>query len=82
MAKVKIESLKQFVKERDAALLSLDRKKIEVYAKKYDVPLPKDETIFWAMVHKCIMSINSATFEQKQKSYDWLIDHGFKSYIS
>ena len=46
MAKVKIESLKQFVKERDAALLSLDRKKIEVYAKKYDVPLPKDETVF------------------------------------
>ena len=84
MARVNVKSInmKQFVRERDAALLSLDRKKIEAYAKKYDVPLPKDETVFWAGIHKCIISINSATLEQKQKSHDWLVEHGFKPYIS
>lgn len=51
--------------------------------KKYQVRFePENETAFWAGVHKAIIGINSATSEQKQKSRDWLIAHGFKPYIA
>jgi hypothetical protein len=46
------------------------------------VPIPENETVFWAGVHKAIMGIKSATFEQKQNSFDWLIEHGFNPHIS
>lgn len=72
----------QFVKERNEALLSLDKKKIKAYMKKYHVRFePADETVFWAAIHKAIIGINTATAEQKAKSRDWLAAHGFKPYI-
>lgn len=73
--------MNKFVKERDEALLSLDKKKIQKYAKKYRISIPKNETVFWAGVHKAIISINSASEEQKKQSYDWLNERGFKPYI-
>lgn len=75
--------MKEFVKERDEALLSLNKQKILAYMKKYHINYkPNSETVFWAGIHKAIIGINSATAEQKQKSHDWLISHGFKPYIS
>ena len=73
--------IKQFVKDRDAALLSLDREKIVAYCNKYGVPVPDDEKVFWAGVHKGIVAMNSATDEQKYDSVMWLINHGFKTTI-
>lgn len=74
--------ISQLVKERDEALLSLDKKKIKAYMKKYNVSFePENETTFWAAVHKSIISIKSATDEQRAKSYNWLIQNGFKPYI-
>lgn len=70
--------LKQFVKERNEALLSLDKDKIVAYMKKYDVKVPPDR-VFWASVHKAILGIN-VTMEQKENSKIWLIEHGFKPY--
>lgn len=72
---------KKFVKERDEALLSLDEKKIKRYCKKWGVPIPTDETVFWAGVHKCIVNINSAPLEKKLQSAAWLNQHGFKTTI-
>lgn len=71
-----------FVKERDEALLSLDKRKILRYAEKYGVNLPTSETAFWAGVHKAIFALSSATDEQKEKSYKWLREHGFSPYIA
>lgn len=65
-----------FVKERNEALLSLDREKIERYAKKYGIPLPDSEEAFWRGVHKAICHITDIPFEVRQKSADWLFDHG------
>lgn len=68
--------IKTFCRERDEALLSLDKKKIEQYAKKYCIELPKDEEAFWRGVHKAICNIKSIPFEVRQKSADWLFEHG------
>ena len=73
--------MKQFVKDRDSAFLSLNKSKILAYCKKYDVSVPVDGDIFWAGVHKAILHINSATPEQKDNSAKWLISHGFSTEI-
>ena len=75
-------NMKKFVKERDEALLSLDKDKILAYCKKYGVRMPENETVFWAGVHKAIIYLDSATAEQKLDSMMWLIQHGFKPGIS
>lgn len=72
------KKIENFVKERDEALLSLDKAKILAYAEKYDVRFPKNELVFWASVHKSILAINSADEAQKAKSKAWLLKHGFK----
>lgn len=69
--------IKKYVKERDAALLSLDKRKIQLFMQNYCIPVPKDETIFWAGVHKAILHINAASREQRFDSLAWLIEHGF-----
>lgn len=66
-------SLVDFIKDRDE---SLDKEKILAYCRKYCIAMPKNELAFWAGVHKSIMHINSATDEQKQRSCEWLTNHG------
>ena len=65
-----------FIKERNEALLSLDRKKIERYCKKHGITMPTDDEAFWRGVHKAICAITSIPFEVRQKSADWLFEHG------
>lgn len=72
-----MNELKQYVKERDEALLSLDEKRILLFCKRYDIQVPQSSEAFWAGVHKAILHLNAATWEQKQASYDWLMEHGF-----
>lgn len=74
--------IEKFCKERDAAFLSLDEKKIRAFARKYVIPVPKNELVFWAGVHKAIVHLNSATNEQKTASIIWLIEHGFSPDIA
>ena len=58
--------IERFVKERNEALFSLDRKKIEAYLIKYgetefaDTP----DLLFWAGVYKAICGIKCAPPEQ------------------
>ena len=73
---------KQFVRDRDKALLSLDKEKIIAYCNKYGVPIPDKEIVFWAGVHKGIVAMNASTAEQKFNSAMWLIENGFKPGIS
>lgn len=70
--------LNNFVKERNEALLSLDRDKILAYMKKYQVSTPTDDNeVFWASIHKAILVI-SAPEDKKEQSRKWLREHGFK----
>lgn len=70
--------INKFVKERNEALLSLDKKKITAYAKKYWVSMPKDELIFWAGIHKARLGIKDFPDDEKEKSRIWLKENGFK----
>ena len=73
-----ISNMKQFLRDRDNALLSLDKEKIVAYCNKYGVPIPDNELVFWAGVHKGIIAMNASTAEQKRNSAMWLVEHGFK----
>jgi len=72
-------NIKQFAKERDEALLSLDKEKIIKYMKKYGVNPIENELIFWTGVHKAILALKSTTEEQKVKSSKWLLENGFEA---
>lgn len=43
---MKVDIARGFIKERDEALLSLDRDKIEAYLRKYQIPIPQDDEVF------------------------------------
>lgn len=71
--------MSNFVKERDEAILSLDRDKIISYMKKYDIPINSNDLVFWASIHKAIMALKSASKEQKENSSKWLKENGFST---
>lgn len=68
--------MKDFIRDRNEALLSLDLKKINAYMRKYgSVELPDNE-IGWRAVHKARTAILDLPADEKQKSKDWLAAHG------
>lgn len=67
----------KFIKERNEALFSLDRKKIEDYMRfygEYIDGVPDD--IFWAATYKAILALTDAPQDLKQKAREWLRAHG------
>lgn len=79
-----MDSVASFVKERNDALFSLDRRKIEAYCAKYgdndsaDMP----DVVFWAGVYKAICTIKNAPEDKVQIARTWLKAHGFSASIS
>lgn len=71
----------KYAKERDAALLSLDKKRIQNFMLDHGVDFPNNETVFWAGVHKAILHIRSASVQQRFDSLMWLMEHGFSPEI-
>jgi len=69
--------MKDFIRERDEALLSLDKKKLEAYFKKYDVDMPTNENEYWAGIHNARLAHQKFSKDVKKISRDWLIEHGF-----
>ena len=74
----KLMNIKKFVKERNEAIFSLEKEKIVAYCKKYDVPIPENEQVFWAGVYKSILAIENSPEHLRQKAIEWLDEHGFK----
>lgn len=66
----------QYIQDRNNALLSLDRQKIERYCKKYGVQIPQNDEAFWRGVHKARCAIPALPPEERKKSADWLYAHG------
>ena len=73
--------IETFKRERDAALFSLDKDVLLTYCRKYGVPIPDNELVFWAGIYKCICALPSAPPEKKAFSTEWLLSHGFKAEI-
>lgn len=69
----------QFEKDRDKALLSLNKAKISRFIRKYGIQFyPRNDLVFWASVHKAILGLDGAAPAQKERSARWLIMNGFK----
>ena len=69
--------LEAFVKERNEALFSLDREKIEAYMIKYgetEISQTPD-IVFWASVYKAICGIKDAPEAIVSKAKAWLHEH-------
>ena len=74
--------LEEFVKERNEALFSLDRCKIEAYMKKYGELEVEEieeitENLFWANVYQAICGIKDAPDELISKALMWLYKNGY-----
>ena len=71
--------IERFVKERNEALFSLDRKKIEAYLIKYGETefINTPDLLFWAGVYKAICGIVGAPPELVDKAHGWLSENGF-----
>lgn len=79
--KNRTKSVHSWVEERNAALFSLNERKIKNYCKKYEVPIPEDKTVFWAGVYKMILAIPTAPMKLKLQAAQWLGEHGFSMTI-
>ena len=71
--------LEEFVKERNEALFSLDRSKIEAYMKKYGQQETEEvpDDLFWTSVYKAICGISNAPDELVSKALMWLHKNGY-----
>lgn len=71
--------MKQFLADRKAALLSLDKKIIQQYMHKYDVRIPTVENTFWIAVHAARTGAKDLPMEARIFSKRWLIERGYRS---
>lgn len=75
--------IKQYNKERDKAVKSLNVAEFRKFYKKwqergfYQVSLPDNDTVVEVTMRKMLFHINSATEQEKADAEKWLIDHGF-----
>ena len=74
----------EFLTDRNEALLSLDKKKILAYYKKWDVDIskmPKDDVdfLFWVSIHKARTALKTLPMEARIYSKKWLHGAGFRS---
>lgn len=73
-------NIDEFLKERNAALLSLDEAQIRAYSFKCGAPLPSNPISFWAAVHKARTGIKTLPREARVLSHQWLKKHGFSTW--
>ena len=68
------EEIKQFIKQRNEAFMSLDEKKIREHQRKWSgLEMTTDMKIFWGAVHKAITGTGSTMpIEFRKKSKAWL----------
>ncbi|HTR55014.1 MAG TPA: hypothetical protein VMJ10_30220 [Kofleriaceae bacterium] len=71
--------VKQFVAERDRALLSLDEATIRAHNRKWSVRTPDDPNIFWIGIHKARTACLSLPREERILSKMWLTARGYYS---
>lgn len=62
-------------------LLSMNKRQILHYCNERGIPVPDNETSFWAGVHKTICLLPVVDTEQKEVSRQWLLNHGFSTNI-
>lgn len=66
--------VEQMIRDRDVAVLSLDKDKIFEYLDKYGIRKPFNDYDYQIFVCKSILGIASAPEEMKKKAEQWLLD--------
>lgn len=70
-----------FVKERNEALFSLNREKIEEFSRKYsgsdDSELSDED--FWAGIFRAILGVKCSPPELVTQAKSWLLEHGYSA---
>ena len=74
MKTINCKRFKQFLKDRREVLLSLDIKKAKAYCRKYKLPIPKNEIVLLAGLHKARCEITDIPKKEKDISRKWLIE--------
>lgn len=72
----------EFVRDRDEALLSMDKDKLVAYGQKWSVDwkvVPGREEWFWVSVHMARTGAKSLPMEERLKSKKWLVERGLRS---
>ena len=79
--------IKQWVKDRDEAVLSFDIDKFKAFYRKYQAlgvyekgKMPSDRVLAIAQ-RKMVLQITSATPEQRLEAMNWLFKRGYDFYI-
>ena len=68
--------IRKYAELRDEALISLDKEKLIKVFQTYGVPIPTDEMVFWAGIHKARLHIKNIPEELKEESKKWLLKNG------
>lgn len=61
-------NIDEFIKERNSAMLSFDRQKIEEYMRKYHLDIPEQEGIFWVNAARAVLAIKDLPAEAAHKA--------------
>lgn len=64
--------INEYINERDAALLSFDRQKIEEYMRKYHLDISEQESVFWSNIARAILTMKNAPESAKTKAREIL----------
>ena len=62
-----LQLLEHSEKERNTALLSLDMNQIKVYCIRFGLFISDNDDAFLESIHKAVLQIRDASFEQKEK---------------
>ena len=74
------QRMKEFAKERDAALLSMDKAKLLAYFQEWsDKQPPSDEKVFWASVHMARTGALSLPMFERAASKRWLLSRKLRT---
>jgi hypothetical protein len=74
-----MNKIKAFTRDRDAALLALDRRQFEKFLRKWCLPQPRDwiGDSWLAAMHKARLQLVSFTDAEREVSRVWLAEHGY-----
>lgn len=78
-------NFEEFKKDRNEALLSMDKNKIIAYLNKYQdmktyaTDYPENDKIFWCGVHKARTGCTDLPMSERMISKDWLSERGYES---
>ena len=64
-----------FVSDRNAAIFSFDRYKIETFCRKWDIDIPDCDYVFWLGICESILMVPDAPEEAKRKAREWIDAH-------